>query len=115
MCPKSFPAGALTMARRTPPELTPDQHAEAERILAILQHATATDLRALAEQLATTTDRTIFGANEFIVRDIVLGIGAKAIETALEERKKGGTKGRAAPVLGAANPPSSSAGSRSRS
>jgi hypothetical protein len=104
------------MPRRTPHlELTPDQQAEAERIYAILQQATAADLRVLAEQLATTTDRTIFGANEFIVRDIVLGIGVKAIEAALEERKKGGTTGRAAPACSAANRPSSSVGSRSGS
>ncbi len=104
------------MSRRTSAsDLSPAQQDEAERILAILHQATATDLRALAEQLARTTDRTIFGANEFIVRDLVLGIGAKAIAAALEERKKGGTTGRAASAAAAANRPSSSAGSRSGS
>jgi hypothetical protein len=104
------------MARRTTrPELTPEQQAEADRIHIALVAATADDLRLLSEQLATTTDRTIFGANEFTVRNIVLGIGAKALETALEERKKGGTTGRAGAVPSAANRPDSSAGDPSRS
>ena len=60
------------MARRCPrPELSPEQQAEAERIHSALVAATAADLRLLDEQLATT-DRTIFGANEFTIRDIVL-------------------------------------------
>jgi len=90
--------------------LTPEQQTEADRIHARLVAATQTDLRALAEQLATTTDRTIFGANEFVVRDLVLGIGAKAIETALAERKKGGTTGAPGPAPGAARRRSSSGG-----
>ena len=35
------------------------------------------------------------GATEFEVRDLVHKIGARAIETVVNERKKGGTKGRA--------------------
>jgi hypothetical protein len=34
----------------------------------------------------------LLGQTEFEVRDRVHQIGAKAIETALDERKKGGTK-----------------------
>lgn len=101
--------------RTTRPDLTPQQQAEAERIHAALVAATADDLRLLAEQLASTTDRTIFGANEFTVRDIVLGIGAKAIETALEERKKGGTTGQAGAAPAAGSRPDSNAGGPSRS
>jgi hypothetical protein len=104
------------MARRTTrPTLTPEQQAEAERIHSALVAATAADLRLLAEQLASTTDRTIFGDNEFTVRDIVLGIGAKAIETALEERKKGGTTGRAGAAPSATSRPDSNAGGPSKS
>ena len=101
---------------RTPrPELTPGQQDEADRIHTALTAAVATDLRAVAEQLATTTDRTIFGANEFVLRDIVLGIGAKAIETALAERKKGGTRGAAELAPGAGSRPSFSGGKASES
>jgi hypothetical protein len=84
------------MARAPRPvPLTPAQRDEADRIQAALVAATAADLRELAETLARTTDATILGANEFTVRDIVHRVGAKAIETALRERKKGGTTGRA--------------------
>ena len=53
------------------------------------------DLRGLAELLASKPDRQLLGQTEFEVRDRVHKIGAKAIETALDERKKGGTKGPA--------------------
>ena len=78
------------MARRTTrPELTAEQQAEADRIHAALLQAAADDLRELAELLATKDDSNTFGATEFAVRDIVLRVGAKAVETALAERKKG--------------------------
>ena len=97
------------------PELTPEQQAEADRIFASLQSACQADLRALAELLAATDDRTIFGATEFAVRDIVLRVGAKAIETALAGRKKGGIRGRAPAAPTAGRPPSPRAGSPRRS
>ena len=76
------------MARRTPrPELTAVQQAEAERLLVGLRQAADADLRALAERLAATTDETVFGATEFAVRDVVLRVGAAALETVLAERK----------------------------
>ena len=72
--------------------LTPEQ---AERILRSLRQAVDADLRSLAELLASKPARQIFGRTEFEVRDRVHQIGAKAIETALNERKKGGIKGPA--------------------
>jgi len=84
--------------RTTRLELTPAQQVEADRIHAAMLEATADDLRELAELLATKDDTNTFGATEFTIRDIVLRVGAKAIQTALEERKKGGTTGPAAPV-----------------
>jgi hypothetical protein len=81
---------------------------EADRIREALLDASADDLRELAELLATKTDATIFGATEFAVRDIVQRIGAKAIQTALEGRKKGGTTDPAAPASTASTTPSSS-------
>lgn len=97
--------------RDTRPELSAEQKAEADRILATMLEAAESDLRELAELLATKDDSDTFGATEFTVRDIVLRVGAKAVEAALEGRKKGGTRGPAEPALGAARPPSSSAGS----
>ena len=101
--------------RRTarPDPLTADQQAEADRIHAALIAAAAEDLRELADTLARTTDATIFGANEFTVRDIVLRVGAKALEAALQERQKGGTAGRAGPARAVGNRPGSSAGGAS--
>jgi hypothetical protein len=43
-------------------------------------------------------DAELLGKTEFEVRDRVHDLGARVIETALEERKKGGTTGRASPA-----------------
>ena len=75
--------------------LTTDQAELAERIYHSLRQATDADLRGLAELLASKPDRQLLGQTEFEVRDRVHRIGAKALETALDERKKGGTKGPA--------------------
>ena len=72
--------------------LTPEQ---AERIFQSLRQAVESDLRSLAELLASQPDRQLLGQTEFEVRDRVHKIGARAIETALNERKKGGTTGPA--------------------
>ncbi|MGH3449323.1 MAG: hypothetical protein ACRDQW_01070 [Haloechinothrix sp.] len=104
------------MSRRTAPsELTPEQQAESDRILAALRQAAETDLRDLADLLATKDDATIFGATEFAVRDLVLRVGAKAVEAALEGRKKGATTAPHGPAPVATPPPSSNAGSQNPS
>ena len=76
------------------PLLPPDQEAEAQRIYQILKQSCDRDLLGLARLLASKPDRELLGKTEFEVRDRVHEIGAKAVETALQERKKGGTKGR---------------------
>jgi hypothetical protein len=104
------------MARRpSRPELTPEQRAESDRILAALRQAAESDLQELADLLATKDDSNTLGATEFTVRDIVLRVGARAIEAALAGRKKGATTGPAAPARGAPSPPGSSGGGPSRS
>ena len=97
--------------RTTRTELTAEQRAEARRIRQALLEAATEDLDELAELLASTDDTNTFGATEFTVRDIVLRVGAQAIQAALEQRKKGGTTGPAEPVPTATKRPSSSAGS----
>jgi hypothetical protein len=74
--------------------LTPEQSELAERIYQTLKQAADSDLRSLAELLASKPDRQLLGQTEFEVRDRVHQIGAKAFETALDERKKGATKVR---------------------
>jgi hypothetical protein len=73
------------------PPLTPEQQAEAQRIYEALRQAADADLRAVAELLAGKPDAQLLGATEFEVRDKVHGIGAKAIQAALQGREKGGT------------------------
>ena len=73
-------------------ELTPEQRDDAQRIERILMESVRNDIRSIAELLASKPDRQLLGRTEFEVRDLVHKIGAKAIETALDERKKGGTK-----------------------
>jgi hypothetical protein len=75
--------------------LTPEQADLADRIYQTLRQAADSDLRGLAELLASKPDRQLLGQTEFEVRERVHKIGAKAFETALDERKKGGTKGPA--------------------
>ena len=72
--------------------LTPEQAELAERIYQTLRQAADADLRDLAELLASKPDRQLLGQTEFEVRDRVHALGAKALQTALDERKKGGTK-----------------------
>ena len=75
--------------------LTPEQLAEAEQIFQTLDQATRDDRWRIAQLLASKPDSQILGETEFQIRDMVHEIGAKAIATALNGRKKGGTKGPA--------------------
>lgn len=93
-----------------PTLLTPEQQAEAERIYQILRERTDADLRQLAQLLAGKPDPQLLGATEFEVRDRVHRIGAQALGTALEERKKRGTTGPAPTARTARTRPGSSAG-----
>jgi len=75
--------------------LTAEQEMEAQRLSKILQEKCAGDLLQLARLMTSKKDTEIFGTAEFAYRDRIHQLGAKAIATVLEERKKGGTKGRA--------------------
>ena len=76
-------------------DLTPEQTAEAERIFQELERATREDRWRIAQLLASKPDSQLLGETEFQIRDMVHKIGAKSIATALNGRKKGGTKGPA--------------------
>jgi hypothetical protein len=78
--------------------LTSEQEAEAQRIAAIMAQKVQEETLRVARLLVSKPDAELLGPTEFEVRDRVHDIGAVAIETALQERKKGGTTGRAAPV-----------------
>ena len=90
-------------------DLTPDQEAEALRIFQTLKRTSDDDLLALARLLASKPDAQLFGSTEFEVRDLVHRLGARALEVALDGRKKGGTRGRAPVARPATETPGSSA------
>jgi hypothetical protein len=71
--------------------LTPAQEAEAQRLFELMQKPFLDEARKPARRLAAKPDHQLLGQTEFEVRDAVHRLGAKA----LDERKKGGTKGRA--------------------
>jgi len=75
--------------------LTAEQEAEAARWADLIAEKARQEAIAIARLLASKKDSDILGNTEFEVRKHVHRIGAHAIETALHERKKGGTKGRA--------------------
>ena len=79
-------------------ELTPEQQERAQILAEQALQAAEGEFRQMAELLASKPDGQLLGATEFQVRDVVHAIGAKAIETALAGRKKGGTTGRAEPA-----------------
>jgi hypothetical protein len=89
-------------------DLTPEQQAEADRIKQRLLAAVDDEIQGIAVLLASQPDHLLLGPTEFEVRDRVLKIGAKAVETALNERKGGGMKVPAPAARAAAAPASSS-------
>jgi hypothetical protein len=75
--------------------LAPEQLAEAQRSFEVMKKATEEELWRIACLMAGKPDRELLGRTEFELREHVLRMGAKAIETAVNGRKKGGTEGAA--------------------
>jgi hypothetical protein len=75
--------------------LNPEQQAEAQHLCALLQDAFLDEARHLAQLLSSKDDAQLLGRTEFEVRDALHRLGARTLETALNERKKRGTRGRA--------------------
>ena len=88
-------------------QLTTEQEAEATRIAEIIKEKVHDEVLRMARILASKPDSELLGKTEFEIRDRVHEIGECAIETALEERKKGGTKGRASHARNARKQPGS--------
>lgn len=72
--------------------LTPEQQAEAQHLRTLLQEAFLDEAGHLAELLTSKDDAQLLGRTEFEVRDALHRLGARALETAVNERKKRGTK-----------------------
>jgi hypothetical protein len=79
----------------TDPLLTPEQEAEAQRLAALIGQKAQEEVLRIARLLVSKPDSELLGATEFAVRERVHALGAHALETAVNRRKKGGTKGRA--------------------
>jgi hypothetical protein len=90
--------------------LTPEQEAEAQRLYQQLQTAFDREAQHLARLMASKPDAQLLGATEFAVRERVLQLGAEVLQTALQERKKGGTATAAPTVQPARKQPAVSAG-----
>ena len=75
--------------------LTPEQELEAQKLAEIIGQRTKEEVLEMARLLVSKKDHEVLGATEFEIRDRVHKLGAFAVETALNERKKRGTEVRA--------------------
>lgn len=75
--------------------LTPEQEVEAQRLAAIIAQKAQEEALRMARLLVAKKDHELLGDTEFEIRDRVHEIGAHAIESAINRRKKGAIKGRA--------------------
>lgn len=73
-------------------ELTAEEEFEAQRIADVVAARARAEALQMGRLLASRKNSELLGETEFKIRDSVHRIGAVAIETALEERKKRGTK-----------------------
>jgi hypothetical protein len=78
-----------------PLNLTPEQEAEAQRLAVIVGKKVQEETLQMMRIMVSKPDAQLLGATEFEIRDRAHALAAKAIETVLNERKKGGTKVRA--------------------
>jgi hypothetical protein len=75
--------------------LSLEQEAEAQRWAELIGRKAQEEALRIARLLASKPDDQLLGATEFELRDRVHTLAAFALETALAERKKGGTRGPA--------------------
>jgi hypothetical protein len=72
--------------------LTAEQEAEAQRLFELFQQPLLQEARRLARLFASTPTPQMLGKAEFELRDAVHHLGAQLLQTALDGRKKGGTR-----------------------
>jgi hypothetical protein len=75
--------------------LTPEQEAEAKRMATIVGQRAQEEALQMMRIMVSKPDSQLFGASEFEIRERAHKLAAFAMQTAVNERKKGGTKGRA--------------------
>ncbi len=75
--------------------LTAQQEAEAQRWAEIVAAKVKDEILAMTRLLVAKKPQELLGKTEFELRDRVHRLGAHVLQTALDERKKGGISGRA--------------------
>jgi hypothetical protein len=73
-------------------DLTEEEREEVGRILDIVEPRIQREAAMMARYLASRRNREFFGESEFLMRDRSHSLGGLLIETALNERKKRGSK-----------------------
>jgi hypothetical protein len=102
------------MARTKPVTLSADKEAEAQALAARIRELAEEELVAMARLLVSKPEHETFGDTEYELRDLVLRVGAKALEEHLRQKKT--VTAAAASIAPPANkPPSSKATEPSRS
>ena len=101
------------MAKSKRAALSLEKEAEAQTLAQRLRELVAEEFLQMARLLVSKPDREIFGDTEFELRDLVLQVGAKALEERLRQ-KKTATADAASTAPSAARPPSSTATAASR-
>jgi hypothetical protein len=76
-------------------QLTPEQEQRAEVLFQRIEELYREEARRVARLFVSKPDSQVLGKTEFQLRDIVQRLATSTVEAALEERKKGGTRGRA--------------------
>jgi hypothetical protein len=76
-------------------QLTPEQEQRAEVLFQRIEELYREEARRVARLFVSKPDSQVLGKTEFQLRDIVQRLAMSTVEAALEERKKGGTRGRA--------------------
>ena len=88
--------------------LSSAQEAQAQALAGRVRAAVDDEILRMARLLVSKDTEHLFGQTELEVRDLALGIGAKAFALLLAE-KKTATRGRASPAPAASRRPSSRA------
>jgi hypothetical protein len=100
---------------RTLDGITPEENAEVQRIHDVILKAMDREIWQIAQFMVTRRDDQLFGSAEFTLREKALRMGAKALETTVNDRKKRGTKGAVSSVPTVARTRVSSDGGRGKS
>jgi hypothetical protein len=101
--------------RMCPEGMTPEQFEEAQRVFEVSRQAADEELWRMACLTASKKNGELLGETEFQLRDILLRLGARTLEAAVNERrKKGGTQAAASPAVIVNTTRVSSTGGRKR-